>query len=120
MARSAVTVTKMLLYNTPYAVTADAAELTDDHVINASKMKHDRLLIRFLGGTTKYTATIKAGDFSDSSLGNLAIEVDTTATKVVCIDSARFLQSDGTIEIDLASVGSGAVTNATIEAYLLP
>ena len=81
-------------------------------------MKHDRWVIRFLGGTTKYTATIVAGDLSDSSLGNLAIEVDTTDTKVVCVDSARFLQSDGTIEIDLAS--TGAVTGATIEAYLLP
>lgn len=118
MARSAVAVTKMLLYNTPYAVTADAADLSNDHEIDASEMKHDRLLIRFLGATTKYTATINAGDFSDSSLGNLAIEVDTTDTKVVCVDSARFLQSDGTIEIDLAS--AGAVTNATIEAYLLP
>mgnify|MGYP001160652137 FL=1 len=118
MARSAVTVTKMLLYNTAYAVTADAADKTNDHVIDASEMKHDRLLIRFLGATTKYTATIVAGGFSDSSLGNLAIEVDTTDTKVVCIDSARFLQSDGKINIDLAS--DGAVTNATIEAYLLP
>lgn len=118
MARSAVTVSKMLLYNTAYAVTADDADLTNKHVITASKMKHDRLLIRFLGATTKYTATLIAGDFSDSSLGNLAIEVDTTDTKVVCVDSARFLQSDGKINIDLAS--EGAVTGATIEAYLLP
>jgi len=118
MARSAITVSKMLLYNTAYDVTADAADLSNDHVIDASEMKHDRLLIRFLGGTTKYTATIVAGDFSDSSLGNLAIEVDTTDTKVVCVDSARFLQSDGKINIDLAS--EGAVTGATIEAYLLP
>lgn len=118
MARSAVTVSKMLLYNTAYAVTADAADLSNDHVITATEMKHDRLLIRFLGATTKYTATINAGDFSDSSLGNLAFDVDTTETKVVCIDSARFLQSDGTIEIDLAS--TGVVTGATIEAYLLP
>lgn len=118
MARSAVTVSKMLLYNTAYAVTADAADKTDDHVITATDMKHDRLLIRFLGGTTLYTATINAGDFSDASLGNLVISVDTTDTKVVCLEASRFLQSDGTIEIDLAS--TGAVTNATIEAYLLP
>jgi hypothetical protein len=38
----------------------------------------------------------------------------------VCIvlEASRFLQSDGKINIDLAS--EGAVTNATIEAYLLP
>ena len=118
MARSAVTVSKMLLYNTAYAVTADAADKTNDHVIDASEMKHDRLLIRFLGATTKYTATIVAGNFSDSSLGNLAFDVDKTETKVVCVDSARFLQSDGKINIDLTS--TGLLTGATIEAYLLP
>jgi hypothetical protein len=118
MARSAVTVSKCLLYNTAYAVTADAVDLTNDHEIDGSEMAHDRLLIRFLGGTTLYTATIKAGDFSDASLGNLVISVDTTDTKVVCLEASRFLQSDGTIEIDLAS--EGAVTGATIEAYLLP
>ena len=118
MARSAVTVSKCLLYNTAYAVTPDACDLVNDHEIDASEMAHDRLLIRFLGGTTLYTATILAGDFSDASLGNLVISVDTTDTKVVCLEASRFLQSDGKIHIDLAS--EGAVTGATIEAYLLP
>jgi hypothetical protein len=118
MGRSAVTVSKCLLYNTAYAVTADACDLANDHEINAKEMAHDRLLVRFLGATTKYTATILAGAFSDASLGNLAFDVDTTETKVVCLEASRFLQSDGKINIDLAS--AGAVTNATIEAYLLP
>ena len=118
MGRSAVTVSKCLLYNTAYAVTADAADKTNGHEINAKEMAHDRLLVRFLGATTKYTATILAGAFSDASLGNLAFNVDTTETKVVCLEASRFLQSDGKIHIDLAS--TGAVTNATIEAYLLP
>ena len=120
MSRSAVAVSKCLLYNTAYTVTADAADLSSDHEIDASEMKHDRLIIRFLGATTKYTATILAGDFSDGSLGDFEIEVDVTDTKVVCLEASRFLQSDGKINIDLASVGAGAVTNATIEAYLLP
>ena len=64
MARSAVTVSKCLLYNTAYAVTADDADKANDHVIDASEMAHDRLLVRFLGATTKYTATILVGDFS--------------------------------------------------------
>ena len=120
MARSAVTVSKCLLYNTAYAVTADAADLNNDHEIDAKEMVHDRLLVRFLGATTKYTATILAGNFSDASLGNLAFDVDTTETKVVCLEASRFLQSNGKINIDLASEGAGAVTGATIEAYLLP
>lgn len=36
MARSAVTVSKMLLFNTAYAVTADAVDLTADHSIDVS------------------------------------------------------------------------------------
>ena len=118
MARSAITVSKMLLYNTAYAVTADAADKTNDHVIDASEMAHDRLLIRIAGATTDMTATIKAGAFSDASLGDLEITVEDTDVVCIVLEASRFLQSDGKINIDLAS--DGAVTGATIEAYLLP
>ena len=118
MARSAITVSKMLLYNTAYDITPDACDLTNDHEIDASEMAHDRLLIRIAGGTTEMTVTIKAGAFSDASLGDEELTVG--ATDIVCIvlEASRFLQSDGKINIDLAS--EGAVTGATIEAYLLP
>ena len=118
MSRSVVDVSKCLLYNTAYAVTADEADKSNGHEIDAKEMAHDRLLVRFLGATTKYTATILAGAFSDASLGNLAFDVDTTETKVVCLEASRFLQSDGMLHIDIAS--DGAVTGASIEAYLLP
>ena len=118
MPRSDGTVSKCLLYNTAYPVTADVCDLDNGHEIDASEMAHDRLLIRFLGATTKYTATILAGAFSDASLGNLTFDVDTTETKVVCLEASRFLQSDGMLHIDIAS--DGAVTGASIEAYLLP
>jgi hypothetical protein len=118
MARSAVTVSKMLLYNTAYDITPDACDLADDHVIDASEMAHDRLLIRVAGATTDMVMTIKAGAFSDASLGDLAVTVEDTDIVCIVLEASRFLQSDGTIEIDLAS--EGAVTGATIEAYLLP
>lgn len=118
MPRSAVTVSKMLLYNTACDITANAADFTDDHEINASEMAHDRLLIRIAGGDKAMTATIKAGAFSDASLGDKVLTVG--ATDIVCIvlESSRFLQSNGKINIDLAA--EEAVTGATIEAYLLP
>ena len=118
MARSAITVSKMLLYNTTYDITPDACDLTDDHVIDASEMKHDRLLIRIAGATTDMVMTIKAGAFSDASLGDLAVTVEDTDIVCLVLEASRFLQSDGKINIDLAS--EGAVTGATIEAYLLP
>jgi acetylglutamate synthase len=118
MARTAVTVSKMLVYNAKYAITPVAVDLTNDHVIDASEMAHDRLLIRVAGGTTEMTITVKAGAFSDASLGDEVLTIG--ATDIVCIvlETSRFLQSDGTINIDAAS--GGLVTDATIEAYLLP
>ena len=118
MARSAVTVSKCLLYNTTYDITPDACDLTNDHEIDASEMAHDRLLIRVAGATTDMVMTIKAGAFSDASLGDLAVTIEDTDIVCLVLEASRFLQSDGKINIDLAS--EGAVTGATIEAYLLP
>ena len=118
MPRSAVTVSKMLLYNTAYDITPDACDLINDHVIDAKEMAHDRLLIRVAGATTDMVMTIKAGAFSDASLGDLAVTIEDTDIVCLVLEASRFLQSDGKINIDLAS--EGAVTGATIEAYLLP
>ena len=118
MPRSAVTVSKMLLYNTAYDITPDACDLINDHEINASEMAHDRLVLRVAGATTDMVMTIKAGAFSDASLGDLAVTIEDTDIVCLVLEASRFLQSDGKINIDLAS--EGAVTGATIEAYLLP
>ena len=118
MARSAVTVSKCLLYNTAYDITPDACDLVNDHEINASEMAHDRLVLRVAGATTDMVMTIKAGAFSDASLGDLAVTIEDTDIVCLVLEASRFLQSDGKINIDLAS--EGAVTGATIEAYLLP
>jgi hypothetical protein len=118
MARSAITVSKMLLYNTAYDITPDAVDKTNDHEIDASEMAHDRLLIRIAGATADMTVTFKAGAFSDASLGDLAITVEDTDIVCIVLEASRFLQSNGKINIDIAS--DGVVTDATIEAYLLP
>ena len=118
MARSAVTVSKCLLYNTAYDITPDACDLINDHEIDASEMAHDRLVLRVAGATTDMVMTIKAGAFSDASLGDLAVTIEDTDIVCLVLEASRFLQSDGKINIDLAS--EGAVTGATIEAYLLP
>mgnify|MGYP001768194235 CR=1 FL=1 len=118
MARSAVTVSKMLLYNTAYDIVPDDVNLTDDHEIDASEMAHDRLLIRIAGATADMTVTFKAGAFSDASLGDLAVTVEDDDVVCIVLEASRFLQSDGLIHIDTAS--EGTVTGATIEAYLLP
>ena len=118
MARKEIEVIRLGGYNLP--VEADGAETVDktnDMFIDVSGMAHERLLFKFVGGTAKYTATLKAGVFSDKALGDLAVTVDTTEAFVLAIESSRFLKADGKIDIDITSTGS---PDGTIEAYLLP
>lgn len=118
MGRSEITPTKCLLFNKEYDVTADAVDKGNEHFINVSDMNHSKLLFRIEGDTAEMTVTFKAGDFSDSTIGDLALTVGATDLVVICVESSRFLQDDGTILIDVAS--DGVVTGASIEAYLLP
>ena len=118
MSRSAITPTKCLLFNTKYDVTADAVDKNENHDIDVSDMNHSKLLFRIEGDTAEMTVTFKAGDFSDSSIGDYEITVGDADIVVVCLESSRFLQDDGKILIDVAS--DGTVTGASIEAYLLP
>lgn len=118
MARSEITPTKCLLFNKEYDVTADAVDKTENHSIDVSDMNHSKLLFRIAGDTATMTVTFKAGDFSDASIGDLALTVGATDLVVICVESSRFLQDDGTILIDVTSTGN--VSGASIEAYLLP
>jgi hypothetical protein len=90
----------------------------DGHVI-ASAAKHARMVVHIDNtGTVVGTATIKAGDNPPAfrtGMGDLAIAIAASTASFFCIESARHLQSDGTIEIDVAAFLSG-----TIAAYELP
>ena len=120
MARTAVTVTT-LTPNTAVAEPAGTtADPTNDHVIEAGQVP-ERLLLRFANTNgSDRVATIVAGDNPPAiaaGLGNLDITVPATSGVrwVGPLTSARFLQSDGTINIDLAASFAGTVT-----AYAVP
>ena len=118
MARAKIEVIRLGGYNLPVeADGAEAVDKTNNMVVDVANMAHERLLFKLVGGTAKYTATLKAGDFSDKALGDLAVAVDPTEAFVLAIESARFLKADGKIDIDITSTGS---PTGTIEAYLLP
>lgn len=108
MARSVVAVAKLLEYNKGYASVADAIDLTNDHEIDASDAKCDSLLIVIENATTEVgTATLVAGGFySGSSEGDLEIAIGDSTTVAVAIESARFKDSAGKINLDMASTGS--------------
>lgn len=116
MARSEVTVASLTAYNTEGAVTADAVDVSNEHFIDITGKKDEKLLIRFYGGSGDgFTATIKAGDYPAGAIGDLTVAVAASAIKIICLESARFKDSDEYILIDAASTGTA--TAATIECF---
>lgn len=102
--------------------TADAIDVSNDHIIEDA-YQYRRLLLSFelSAATAKDTIAIKAGAAHPAfrrSLGDLVFEA-TGGAERACIgplESARYLQADGSILIDIA----GATIAGTIDAYALP
>ena len=116
MARSEVAIASLTAYNTEGTVTADAVDVSNEHFIDVSGYKDEKLLIRFYGGSgAGFTATIKAGDYPAGAIGDLSVAVAASAIKIICLESARFKDSDEYILIDAASTGTA--TAATIECF---
>jgi len=120
MARSEITVNECDgAFNA--AETADVIDKTNDHVI-PSGSKFERMVLAFhiSAATEEDSITIKAGTVEPAfrrALGDLAYSCGGGAAEVVFgpIETARFVQSDGTIHIDVA----GTTIAGTIEAYSL-
>ena len=117
MARTDVPITT-LAQNT---ATADPAgtniDATNHHVIDTSGVPASRIAIR-VNNTTASTkaATVKAGDnppAGSAGQGDLSVSLtdgSTTPTvKWVTLEAARFMQNDGTINIDIASGMTGKI-----------
>lgn len=115
MARSEITVATAGL-NSAAEVTADAVDVTNEHFIDVADVRSEALTVRMYGGTGDgFTATFKAGDFSDSTIGDLDVAVAASEIKVVKLEFSRFKDSDEYILIDTASTGTA--TAGTMEAY---
>jgi hypothetical protein len=90
------------------------ADPTTDHVVTVN-FPLEELVLRFTNTNgTDRVATIVAGDNPpalSAGQGNLDITVPATSgdMTVAGLESARFLQSDGTLNIDLAASYAGAV-----------
>lgn len=116
MARSEVSVAELTAYQSAGTVTADAVDVTNEHFIDITGLKDEKLLIRLYGGTGDgFTATFKAGDFPAGAVGDLDVAVAANAIKVICLESSRFKDADEYILIDAASTGTA--TSATIECF---
>lgn len=91
------------------------ADPTNDHVVDLAGIPLEEIVFRFTNTNgSDRVATIVAGDTPpalSAGQGNLDITVPATTgdMTVAGLESARFLQSDGTVLIDLAASYAGAV-----------
>lgn len=119
MARTAVTVTTLTANAGTTEPAGTTADPTNDHVI--SGIPPEELLIRLANTNgSDRVATIVAGDDPPADAagqGDLAITVPATSGVVWVgpLTSARFIQNDGTVLVDLAASFAGTVT-----AYRIP
>jgi len=119
MARTAVDVTTLTANTAVTEPAGTTADPTNDHVV--SGVPCEELLLRFANTNgSDRVATILAGDNPPADAagqGDLAVTVPATSGVrwVGPLTSARFVQSDGTVLIDLAASFAGTVT-----AYRVP
>ena len=126
MTRSEITVKEL---NGAWAdrATTDAIDATDDHYIAAgANFKRMIIFVNISAGTgTGGAVTLKAGTGHPAfrrGLGDLVRGDDVIANDEFCIgpiETARYLQADGTIHIDITDTTEKDIAG-TIEAYALP
>ena len=120
MGRSAVTLAA-LARNDNKNITKVAMDVDNDHVINIAGYQGEKVMILIetstSATTTSGTVTVKAGDYSDKSIGDLVIPVTHSNVKGVVLETSRFKQDDNTILIDLATATALA---GFISAVALP
>jgi hypothetical protein len=113
MARTAVAVTDLTAATSvadPAGTTADA---TNGHVITGTRPE---VLVLRVKNTTggALNAIVRAGTFpiaESSGQGDLTVSVGAGATVFIGpLESARFLQNDGSVNVDLQATFTGTVT----------
>jgi hypothetical protein len=123
MARATVAVTDLVRNSSVASPAGTAIDATNHHALTVGTTPCQRLIIRVTNTTASTkAATIKAGDNPPADAagqGDLSVSLtagDATPTvKYVVLEGARFLQNDGTINIDIASGMTGFVA-----AYRIP
>ena len=106
MARSAVTVADLAAFNTGYDITPDAIDLANGHEIDITDIKSDLFQVMIENTTTNAgTVTFVAGAGSEASQGDLELALGDSEIKVIALESARFKDASGKLNIDVAGSG---------------
>jgi hypothetical protein len=111
MARTNVPVLEGVM-NAGTAATLTGLDPTNGHNIAASGKMRKMLLFINNTGTTLHTYTVKAGDnppANRAGQGDLVVGMNGTTYSLVQLESARFMQDDGSINIDISAGFTGAM-----------
>jgi len=123
MAASEVT-KAICVYNSAVAVTADAYDAANEHVIDLEGYDFEKLIVRLYGGTAgngsdvAYTANFESGTFPDGKAGDLAVTVNKLLIHVVQLESARFVDTKK-LNITMTNATNSTPAGATVEAYIV-
>jgi len=119
MARTAVAYSNLVANSNLTDPAGTALDAANDHVINAAIPERTVLRVTNTSGADRIV-TVKAGDSPPAlAAGQGDLTVTVVATTGVQwlgpFESGRFIQSDGTMEIDIVASHTGTIT-----AFLVP
>lgn len=107
MARTAVTVTDFVGNGSVVLGAGANLDATNDHVITDAEPERTVIHISNTSVDTAFTAVVKAGDYPPAiaaGQGDYTISVAFGTTRVLGpFESGRYLQSDGSMEIDVSA-----------------
>lgn len=116
MARDSVTITALTLNGGVARPTGTTISVANGAVVDPGGDTDSFLLEVRNTNAAEKDVTIKAGVGPTAGLGDLVVPVAAdTGVQVICIESARFAQADGTVNIDFEAAMTG-----TVAAYRLP
>jgi hypothetical protein len=113
MARTAIPVTDLTTVSSLADPAGTTADPTNGHTVTG--VRSEVLLFRVSNTTAgSLNATLRAGTqplAPSSGVGDLVVAVGATSTKwITPAESARFIQSDGSVSLDLQAGFAGTVT----------
>lgn len=106
MADTAVTLTLAPLDAFSGAIGAATAISAGDTAVIAAVGRTDKLLIEVTNTTAAKDVTIEAGVGPRAALGDLVLAFGATETRFISIESARFVQANGTVRVTMEGAGS--------------
>lgn len=113
MARTAITVTTLGKNGNVNPPATTSVDTTNGHKVTPTGPVENLVLIIAATDTAARNYTIVAGDNPPAvaaGQGNLVLSLNNTTHWVGPLESSRFLQSDGTISIDVATGATGTIT----------